>query len=201
MSIVKPNTDQQLDAIRPLSNAEYQKFRHELQDGDLLFASGNYTFSRSIRQVTASVWSHVALIVRMHERVLVLESIELVGVRLAPLSKYLSNYDKKQPYDGRLVIARRRDMTPWAAQQAVSYGLDELTRPYHHDEVIQIVYRSLLKQKREATPDAEQGYLCSELIYAALQHAGLPVHADEYGFISPQNLWEREEVELLARLL
>lgn len=187
--------------LNRISVTPYPHLKPQLQDGDLLFASGNYAFSRSIRQVTASVWSHVGLILRMHERVLVLESIELVGVRLAPLSKYLSNYEKKQPYDGRLVVARRHDMTPLAAQQAISYGLDELTRPYNHDEVINIVYRSLIKQKREVKPDAEQGYLCSELIHAALQHAGLPVHADQYGFISPQNLWERDEVELIARLL
>lgn len=200
MSSVKPNNDQQLNAITALTKAEYQHYRQQLQTGDLIFASGNYAFSRAIRHVTRSIWSHVGLIVCTHDRVLVLESIELVGVRLAPLSKYLDQYDGNQPYNGRLVVARRLDIDATQAQQAVCFGLDALTRPYNHLEIASIVYRAMRKKPRRYDPD-DQTYLCSELIYHAFQSANIAVDADAQGFVSPQNIWQHPKMELLTRLL
>lgn len=200
VSIIKPSNDQQLNAITPLTKAQYQDFRSQLNTGDLIFASGNYAFSRAIRRVTRSIWSHVGLIVCTHDRVLVLESIELVGVRLAPLSKYLDQYEGQQPYNGRLVVARRLDIDAAQAQQAVCFGLDALTKPYDHLEIASIVYRALRKKPRRYDPD-DHTYLCSELVYHAFAHAHIQVDADAQGFVSPQNIWQHPKIEVLARLL
>jgi hypothetical protein len=200
MSLQKPISNAELDALTCLTPSQYQQLRTQLRTGDLIFASGNYAFSRTIRYVTRSIWSHVGLIVCTHDRVLVLESIELVGVRLAPLSKYLGGYDQDQPYDGRMVIARRDDISPEQANQAICFGLDALTRPYNHREIASIVYRALRKQARPIDADGHT-YLCSELVYYALKHAQVQVQPDRQGFISPHNLWEHPCVEVLARLL
>jgi Permuted papain-like amidase enzyme, YaeF/YiiX, C92 family len=163
--------------------------RPQLRTGDLLFASGNYQFSRTIQKVTQSLWSHVGMIVLMHGRVLLLESNELVGVRLIPLSRY-----------GCVVLARRNDMDEQTAMQAVRAGVDELTRPYNHTEIMNIVYRVATDQIREHT-EHPHTYICSELVHYCLAQANLPVQVDVRGFISPHNLWNQPEVALLGRVL
>src|SRR5699024_1131005 len=62
---------------------EYAKARKELQNGDVLICSGSGVFSSMIQQATDSVWSHVAFILRLDEidRIMLLESVESVGVR------------------------------------------------------------------------------------------------------------------------
>jgi hypothetical protein len=174
--------------------------RPQLRTGDLLFASGNYQFSRTIQKVTQSLWSHVGMIVLMHGRVLLLESNELVGVRLIPLSRYLNDFEDGKPYDGCVVLARRNDMDEQTAMQAVRAGVDELTRPYNHTEIMNIVYRVATDQIREHT-EHPHTYICSELVHYCLAQANLPVQVDVRGFISPHNLWNQPEVALLGRVL
>src|SRR4051794_39918589 len=84
----------------------YADVRARLRSGDLLFCSGNYLLSRAIRKSTRSPWSHVAVVLAIREidRVLLLESVEDVGVRLAPVSSYLDDYAGGQPYEGLLVF-------------------------------------------------------------------------------------------------
>ena len=50
--------------------------------------------------MTDSPWSHVGVVfwLKSIQRVLLLESVESIGVRFAPLSKYLSDYKKGKPY-------------------------------------------------------------------------------------------------------
>lgn len=188
-----------INQVKALPSIPYADLRASLRTGDLLFAAGNYAFSRTIRQVTESPWSHVGLIVRMLDRVLLLESIETVGVRLAPLSKYIVNYKDDQPYDGVVAFARRMDMTEQQANQAICYGLDALTRPYNHVEVIDIVYRAMMKQPREVD-DCSARYLCSELVHYCLHAAKLDLWSDPCGFIGPNDLWRHPQVSLLGRV-
>jgi hypothetical protein len=70
----------------------YADLRNELRTGDLLLCAGTGWFSQMIQAATDSVWSHVAFVVRLEviDRIMVLESLEPVGVRTVPLSKYLS---------------------------------------------------------------------------------------------------------------
>ncbi|MEY4517213.1 MAG: hypothetical protein RL180_1559 [Pseudomonadota bacterium] len=174
--------------------------RPQLRTGDLLFASGNYRFSQTIQKVTSSPWSHVGLIVLMHDRVLLLESNELVGVRLIPLSRYLHDFDDGKPYDGMVVLARRDDMNEQQAIAAVGAGVDELTRPYNHTEIVQIVYRVAKNEIREHS-EHPHAYICSELVHYCLDRAKLPVDVDARGFISPDNVWKHPQVALLGRIL
>lgn len=189
------------DELQRMTLSDYKtQIRPQLQSGDLLFASGNYAFSQTIQKVTDSLWSHVALIVCVHDRVLVLESNELMGVRVIPLSRYLEDFSDAQPYNGMVVLARRHDMNIAQAQKAICVGLDELTRPYNHAEILNIVYRVAMDQPR-VHEELPHSFICSELVHYCLQRADLPVCIDKRGFISPQNLWEQPQVELLGRVL
>ncbi|MXX88671.1 MAG: hypothetical protein F4213_16865 [Boseongicola sp. SB0677_bin_26] len=72
---------------------DYARFRPEIAPGDLLLCSGSGIFSRMIRAGTKGVWSHVGFVMRLDaiDRVMVLRSVEPLGVRTVPLSKYLTD--------------------------------------------------------------------------------------------------------------
>jgi hypothetical protein len=73
-----------------LNAYNYGKIRQDIKSGDLLLASGTSVFSQLIQHVTKSIWSHVAFILRVDsiDRIMVLDSIESIGVRTVPLSSY-----------------------------------------------------------------------------------------------------------------
>ncbi len=179
----------------------YEKIRDYLKTGHLFFSSGSYTFSGIIQRLTKSVWSHVAIVYKDEElgRVLVLEAEPSVGIRMIPLSNYLRNYKgKKRPYKGQVVIARL-DTAPEQQQlnKAISFGLDQLTRPYDNWEIFRIMLRILFRiGKREKN----KSYICSELVRDAYAKAGIVFRMNDT-YISPQEIWRDPRVELKYRLL
>src|SRR5437867_8122662 len=91
----------------------YRELRHEIRSGDILLCSGSSVFSTLIQKVTGSVWSHVAFILRVDaiDRIMVLESVESIGVRAVPLSNYVNDYNAtRKGYPGRLMLARHHDV-------------------------------------------------------------------------------------------
>lgn len=82
-------------------------------------------------------------------------------------------------------------------KKAISFGLDELTRPYDNWEIIRIMMRILLKVgKREKN----KNYICSELVRDAFAKAGV-VFKMNNTYISPQEVWVDERIEFKYRLL
>ncbi|MDF2868305.1 MAG: hypothetical protein K0S11_1775 [Gammaproteobacteria bacterium] len=73
----------------------YDSLRNQILSGDILLCSGSALFSNLIQQATQSVWSHVAFILRLDaiDRIMVLESVESIGVRTVPLSSYVYDYN------------------------------------------------------------------------------------------------------------
>lgn len=179
--------------------------RSTLCTGDLLFCSGNYSVSRMIRQVTNSPWSHVGIVVvaKAIGRVLFLESVEDVGVRFAPLSKYLTSYENGQPYEGALVVARCSAITSKGMTDAqkvdrvVGFGADALTLPYDKKEIGEILARVVLGIGRRT---AESGYICSELVAACFASAGITITASQGGFVTPEDVWRDGTIDVLARV-
>ncbi len=189
-------TKQQLEALTPVS---YADLRPTLKSGDLLFASGDYWVSQAIQKVTDSPWSHVGILfhVKALDRVLLLESVEDMGVRFAPLSKYFEDYERGRGYRGQIVVARVAGLRPAQFHDVAAHGIDALTRPYDKDEIAKILARVALgkgKWKRD------REYICSELVAECFERAGVPFAFDRRGFISPQNLWEYGKVRLLDRV-
>ena len=188
-------------AIAALPVLAYDQVRDQLQTGDLVFCSGTYLFSKSIRWFTKSVWSHVGIIYRDDNlrRIFILESEIAIGVRLVPLSKYLRDYHgRKKPYQGRIVIGR---IVPAAdgekVKKAISFGMDELTRPYDNWEIMRIAMRILFRRGRK---NRDRRYICSELVYEAFRKADIAFRFNRNS-ISPDDIWKDARVEMQFRIM
>ncbi|MES9829391.1 MAG: YiiX/YebB-like N1pC/P60 family cysteine hydrolase [Candidatus Thiodiazotropha sp.] len=186
--------------IEHLQVQPYSEMRDDLQTGDLVFCSGSYFFSQAVQKFTKSVWSHVGMIYKdpTLERIFVLESETMIGVRLAPLSKYLQDYHgRNRPYKGNIVIARvDPPVDKQKLNQAISYGMDELTKPYDNFEIIRIGIRILFKISRRTR---DRKYICSELVYDCFDSVGVPFNLrDEY--VSPDDIWQDDQVQPQYRI-
>jgi Permuted papain-like amidase enzyme, YaeF/YiiX, C92 family len=187
--------------LKDLSVMPYEKIREYLKTGYLFFSSGSYAFSGIIQQLTKSVWSHVAIIYKDEElgRVMILEAEPKIGIRLIPLSKYLHDYKgTKRCYKGQIVIARLNfNLEKEKLNKAISFGLDELTRPYDNREIIRIMIRILFRiGKREKN----RNYICSELVRDAFAKAGVVFRFHDT-YISPEEIWKDDRIEIRYRVL
>jgi hypothetical protein len=190
----------ELKDIKALPVTPYEGVRDSLLSGDLFFASGDYLVSKAIQRFTGSPWSHVGIIFRLDsiDRILLLESVEDIGVRFVPLSKYLTDYEHEKPYRGRVVLARCQGIDSEIVSGLAGFGIDELARSYRNDEVAEIVARialGVVKKERDTQ------YVSSELVYECFSHAGKEFEYDVRGFISPEHIWVNEKVSLIARIL
>jgi hypothetical protein len=187
--------------LEKLQVIKYEYIRDELMTGFIFFSSGSYTFSNIIQKLTRSVWSHVAIIYKDVElqRIMVLEAEPKIGIRLIPLSKYLKDYKgTKKPYTGQVVIGKLSiDLPHEQMNRAISFGLDELTRPYDNWEIIRIFLRIIFRiGKRERN----RNYICSELVRDAFSKAGVIFRRNDT-YISPQEIWKDRRVEFKYRIL
>jgi cell wall-associated NlpC family hydrolase len=187
--------------LKRIERTDYLSIRDNLKTGDLIFCSGDYTFSKLIEGFTKSVWSHVGMIYKDENlgRVLVLESEKMYGVRLAPLSKYVKDYHgKNKPYKGQIVIAKLQPLPETQVMNnAISFGLDELTKPYDNSEIIRIALRILFqigKRKRD------KKYVCSELVYECFAKAGITFIPKDR-MITPDDIWSDGRVDMKYRVL
>jgi len=189
------------EELKEIPVMPYEKVRDFLETGHIFFSSGSYTFSGIIQRLTKSVWSHVAIVYKDVQlgRILVLEAEPYVGIRLIPLSNYLRNYKgKKRPYKGQVVVAKLNfKLEDEKLKKAISFGLDELTRPYDNWEIIRIMTRILFKVGRK---EKNKSYICSELVRDAFAKAGVIFNMNDT-YVSPQEIWTDQRVELKYRLL
>jgi len=186
--------------INALPVLPYSDLRAKLRSGDLLFTSGDYLVSKAIQKVTNSPWSHVGIVIRLDsiDRMLLLESVEDMGVRFAPLSKYLKDYENGRHYKGRAVLARCKDVNAETITGISTFGIDELTQPYDKDEIAKILARITLGIGKK---ERDREYICSELVYECFLHAGKEFTYDSRGFISPEDVWKDEKLSLVGRIL
>jgi len=97
-----------------------------------------------------------------------------------------------------LTIARVRNLKKKNYEELSKFSIQELARPYDKSEIARIVARIIAGHGRK-TRDNE--YICSELVYECFLRAGIEFSYDKRGFISPENIWEDERVELVGRVL
>jgi uncharacterized protein YycO len=187
--------------IKEIPVIPYEKIRDQLKTGYIFFSSGSYTFSGIIQRLTKSAWSHVAIVYKDEElgRVLILEAEPKIGIRLIPLSKYLHDYKgTKRPYKGQIVITKLNfDLDHDKHKKAISFGLDELTRPYDNWEIFRIMTRILFRIGKK---EKNKNYICSELVRDAFAKAGVVFKLNDT-YISPQEIWKDKRVEIKYRVL
>jgi hypothetical protein len=195
--MAQPVTKKELKKI-PVSH--YEDIRSFLKTGHFVFCSGSYAFSGIIQRLTRSTWSHVAVIYKDEElgRVMMLEAEPSVGIRLVPLSKYLKDYKgTRKPYKGQITIAELNiPVEKENLNRGISFGLDELTRPYDNLEIIRIMVRILFHiSKRQRN----RNYICSELVRDIFAKASVVMQYQDT-YISPDNLWSDKRVTLKYRI-
>ena len=190
----------------------YKKFRDSIEPGDLLLCWGSGWFSKMIQKGTKSPWSHVGFVMKLQEidRVMVLESVEPLGVRAVPLSKYLTDYDSKgNAYPGGLVLARHSSFLKKATDAKMKkfgqFAVELFGYPYDKDEIAKIATRiasSYLhfspKEKKELEPDRE--FICSEYVDECYKSVGIKIVHNKLGFIAPADFANAKEVTLQAIL-
>ena len=192
---------------------DYREIREHVRTGDLLLCAGNSGLSRMIQRATRSPWSHVALVLRVEsiDRVLVVESVESVGVRAVPLTHYVGDAVTGRPgYDGELLIARHRGVARLDdahLRQVLRIATDLLGREYDTREILRIAGRILAGQRRgETLEDAptplrrDDAYICSEFVWECLRAAEIEIAHDSRGFIAPCDFLADPSVEPLFRI-
>lgn len=186
--------------INSMTEVDYEAIRNDLNSGDILFAAGDYLISKAIQNATSSPWSHIGIIVKFESinRVFLLESVEDMGVRLVPLSKYLRDYENNKPYKGALVLARLQNSNSLNQDAMLQFGFNEITKPYDKDEIAKIIARIALGIGRR---NRDREYICSELVYECFSRAGKEFEFNRKDFISPEDIWIDSDISLMHRIL
>lgn len=194
-----------MDDFPNLSIQKYQQIRHEVQSGDILLCSGNSLFSNMIQKATRSAWSHVAFILRLDviDRIMVLESVESIGVRTVPLSNYVNDYNATgSGYPGRLLLARHSEFEEKNIIKLSKFATDLLGYPYGTEEILRIAARISMNsmgfkyKKPELIPNRE--FICSEYVHICFQSIGIDIEHDTQGFISPADFAKCEKIRALS---
>jgi Permuted papain-like amidase enzyme, YaeF/YiiX, C92 family len=189
------------DILKQMPIRQYKDIRNELKTGDIFFSSGSYLFSGIIQRLTSSTWSHVAVIYKDEElgRVLVLEAEPFYGIRLIPLSKYLTDYQgKRKPYKGEIALARLNVEVPKKKlNKGISFGLDELTRPYDNYEIIRIMIRIFFRITQRSK---NRNYICSEFVRDIFEKANVVMEYQDT-YVSPDTIWQDKRIDMQYRIL
>ena len=178
----------------------YSGVRDQLMTGDILLFSSVGGFSMVIEDATDSLWSHAALIWRVGEagldRVLILESIENVGIRAVAASSRLNGTPAApQPYGGHLLVARHsalpQPLPPEKAVDMTRFGIDHLGYPYSPEELVKIASRITLGILGISLPgelEPTTAYICSEFVAKCFDAVGIDLAPDRRGFMAPADI-------------
>lgn len=187
----------------------YPTIRPDLLPGDLLLCSGSGVFSKMIQKATSSVWSHVGFIIPLEtiDRVMLLESVEPLGVRTVPLSFYVRNYNAtRKPYPGCVFIARHSQMagaTKAKLKRMSKFAVDRFGYPYDKKEILRIAARigKSLFGFKSSEIERDRDYICSEYAWECYNRVGITVPYDDRAFIAPKDFARPAEVSLIARIV
>ncbi|MBV9576860.1 MAG: hypothetical protein JO149_09575 [Gammaproteobacteria bacterium] len=195
-----------MEDISHLTSANYNDVRQTLRSGDILLCSGNSMFSTLIKEATNSQWSHVAFILRLDviNRIMVLESVESIGVRTIPLSSYACDYNGTgKGYPGRVLLARHQQVHESDISKLSRLAIDLLGYPYHADEIVHIATRlGLATLGFHEHPDSmkQRAFLCSEYAQVCFESIGIHINYNPAGFIAPADFARDPQVKPLCYL-
>lgn len=169
----------------------FDELRPTLDSGDVLLFAGESRFSRGIKRLTGSHWSHAALVARprgdgpllLWEATLDVDLADVVthdvaaGVHLYDLEHWLRHYGGETAI--RQLSVERTDAMRAAL---LAFYQEAAGRPYERNrlELLRSVYDGPLGRNRK---EDDASFFCSELVAEAYQRMGLlPDHppANEY---------------------
>ncbi|CAM2984459.1 Uncharacterized distant relative of cell wall-associated hydrolases [Legionella steigerwaltii] len=175
-----------------VNTSSYEQIRDTIKTGDLLFASGSSLMSSMIKGATNSVWSHIAFIVRLEsiDRIMVMESVETIGVRTVPLSNYVHNYNGSgQGYPGKLMVARYQGFPGDSLANLSKQAVDLLGYPYNTEEILKIAARIGMDafgfDNTSPEVTSPHAFICSEYVAICYKSIGITIDYNQEGFIAP----------------
>jgi hypothetical protein len=182
----------------------YEDLRSDIRSGDILLCSGTSPASNLIQKATQSMWSHVGFILRLDiiDRIMVLESVETIGVRTVPLSSYVRDYNgSDKGYPGQLLLARHADVKQTNIINLSRQAVDLLGYPYNAQEILHIAERISMgvfgfKNAPDAKPTRE--FICSEYAAVCFESIGVTVDYNPLGFIAPVDFARSPKVKALS---
>lgn len=197
--MINANSFPQVNAL------DYSVLRQQIRSGDLLLCSGSSVFSKLIQNATQSVWSHVGFIIRLEniDRIMILESVESIGVRTVPLSSYISNYNGTgKGYPGKILIARHLAFHANEINNLSKHAVDLLGYPYNSQEIARIAARIAIRALRinnvSKNAFAQNEFICSEYAYTCYKSVGIEIKYNQAGFIAPADFARDPQVEPIA---
>jgi hypothetical protein len=196
-----------VDNLPDLQTVPYAEVRSNIRSGDILLCAGNVLFSKMIQHATKSIWSHVAFIVRFEalDRVMVLESVETIGVRTVPLSSYVNDYNGSGGgYPGSILIARHKNFNPSEVLSLSKHAVNLFGYPYDTQEIMRIAARIMMPDFAPAqkAPDYshDRSFICSEYAYECFRSVGIEVDYNPRGFVAPADFARTPEINPVALL-
>lgn len=184
-----------------LPSKHYKELRHEIRSGDIILCSGNSIFSTLIQKATGSIWSHVGFILRVDaiDRIMVLESVESIGVRTIPLSSYVRDYNATgKGYEGRIMLARHHDVKRENIVKLSRSAVDLLGYPYGREEIVRIAARISLHSlgfHDTSHHFARREFICSEYTHACFKSIDVDIPFNGMGFIAPADFARCSRIE------
>lgn len=198
------------EALMNLPEQDYASIRSIVRTGDLALCSGTSVGSRLIRWATGTPWSHVAMLFRLDEidRVIALEAVEQIGVRIVPLSRFvIEDSSRHRPYPGQILIARHDDWetraTPERLHKLNRFSTDRLGAPFSRREMTRIALRylchwaNLPQLPRIRT---KQAYICSEYVALCFAQLGIEIPCAGRDFVTPGDFARAPAVNAIARV-
>ncbi|WP_074594522.1 YiiX/YebB-like N1pC/P60 family cysteine hydrolase [Bacillus cereus] len=186
-----------------INQISYEQAKQEIQTGDILLCSGHYLVSELIKKASDSIFSHVGVLFRWNNHIIILESVEDDGVRAVPLSHYMYNYENsKEKYNGEIYIARHKeiennDFHTEKIMKMFEKAMDFLNRNYDKDEIAKIVARIGLGIGRHKDDDE---YICSEFVDECFKQLEIEFLRDSMGYILPEHIAADSNVKPLFRI-
>jgi hypothetical protein len=190
----------------------YSQARSQLQTGDLLLFSSRGGFSAIIEHFTNSLWSHAGLVWRVgdndFDRVLILESIENLGIRAVSASNRLNGTAAAPaPYEGAVLVARHQKLpqplSPAQVLEMTRYGVDHLGFPYNPEELAKIAVRIAAGLANIILPghlEPTNSFICSEFVAKCYAAVGVDLAPDKEGYMAPADIAADPDVFAVVRL-
>lgn len=178
-----------------MNSVAYESIRSDLTTGDIILWSGLGTFSRLIKLMTHSRWSHVAMVIKSEDLddVFIWEA-DLTGVSLGnfdnnfpkPSLSLLSNFMSGGVFSRREMVAVRRlevQRTPEMLAKLGDFRKNMVGKPYEQNKIE--LLKGMLGElwPTGATDTDYSAFFCSELIAATYKAMGLlpaEIPADRY---------------------
>ena len=188
------------DAARPL-----------IRNGDIALFSGHGGMSRLIEHFTVSPFSHVGFIWRMDaiDRIMLLESVENLGVRMLPLSIKVNGGLSGSPMNGELLVARHDDFPAPGPAFDAAFGemtkvaVDRLGCPYNVEEIGMIGANIAAALGGIEVPEVlkpSNAYICSEYADVCYRALGIEVARKRPHFVAPADFADDPRVRAIVTL-